>query len=74
MRRAEHDRERPAANQALSNVNSNGDSTIVPGAVLAWRIAALRIEADRTRSRWLAAQLLDFADLLEVAEERRWFE
>lgn len=54
-------------------MSNDGDMTRVPGATLAWRVAALRIEADRARSPWLARQLRDFADLLEVAEARGWF-
>lgn len=69
--RPEHDRGRPGE-RAASSVKS-GDTTMVPGADLACRVALLRVESERMRSTWLTAQLRDFADLLEVAEARGWF-
>jgi hypothetical protein len=66
-----HDEGRPGERAPL-NVN-NDDIFSVPGANLACQIAELRVEAERMRSVWLACQLRDFADLLEVAERERWF-
>lgn len=70
---AEHDEGRPGRERL--NVEHYYDYvSMPPPAELAWRIGALRIEAGRTRSGWLRVQLLDFADLLEAAEARGWFE
>jgi hypothetical protein len=56
--------------ESESSISDAGDQAL--------RCAWLRVHADLVRSvdpsGQLSAQLLDFADLLEVAEARGWFE
>lgn len=56
---------------------SEWPTALPPSADLAWRCARLRVVADDTYrldpSGWLAAQLRDFADLLESAEAAGWW-
>lgn len=76
MQRPDDDRGRPGE-RAASQMSGGDELRLPPGADLAWRCANLRVAAEDTHrldpTGWLAAQLLDLADLLESAEAAGWF-